>query len=637
MLLLLTFISLFLFNKIYFPSFFKEYGMSKTILIFSTLIVIITEFLSIFNLINLLSIIIFWSLITIMLLLFLLKRKRKLKKYLISSINHQKNSYRNYSLFQRTIIFVLFLFSIIIFFQGVLYPPNNWDSLTYHMSRIMYWIGNESVDHFPTHILRHLYQPPFSEFCILHFNLIQGNDYFSNNLQLVFLLLSLFLINSILKKLNVSVNNRLIILVLTISIPSVVLQASTTKNDIICGYFVLSTILYSINILTEQNFKNFLFLGMSIGLGMLTKGTFYIFALPLILFILYVFLKSLIKDTKFNIIINGLFAVIIIIVLNFGHFRRNYRVNNDILNIDETEGKMYSNSKMNFSLLSSNILKNSGLHLGYPIDTIGDKLIRKINNNYIGVDLNNADTNYLNIDYEGRTTITTHEDAAPNTYHFIIVFLSIILGILINFFKMNKKILLLLGLIIIQFVLFCGFLKWQPWHTRLHIPLFMVSMLLIGVLIDKYKFYKLFIILSIPFSLCSFCFYTFYNNLRPLVTNTLYTKNIKISDKRSKKYFSNQLYLYNDYSKAIDLINQKQNKKIGLIMSDWEYPLLSNCYYEKKEMYSINVGNITSKIEQKVDNVDIIISNLINKEFIEFNGKRYYNNTLNNQYIWAYQ
>jgi len=58
-----------------------------------------------------------------------------------------------------SIVTVIFL---LLFYQGIIYPPNNWDSLTYHMSRIMYWLSNENLNHFPTHILRHLYQPPFA-------------------------------------------------------------------------------------------------------------------------------------------------------------------------------------------------------------------------------------------------------------------------------------------------------------------------------------------------------------------------------------------------------------------------------------------------------------------------------------------
>src|SRR5438876_2162587 len=39
---------------------------------------------------------------------------------------------------------------------GWVSPPNNWDSMTYHMSRVLHWIQNGSVANYPSHILRQL-------------------------------------------------------------------------------------------------------------------------------------------------------------------------------------------------------------------------------------------------------------------------------------------------------------------------------------------------------------------------------------------------------------------------------------------------------------------------------------------------
>ncbi|MFY8009574.1 MAG: hypothetical protein ACOVNW_07720, partial [Flavobacterium sp.] len=59
-----------------------------------------------------------------------------------------KSYHQTLLLKEKLLVGVLLVLLCLLFVQGLLYPPNNWDSLTYHMSRIMYWIGNESVDYF---------------------------------------------------------------------------------------------------------------------------------------------------------------------------------------------------------------------------------------------------------------------------------------------------------------------------------------------------------------------------------------------------------------------------------------------------------------------------------------------------------
>jgi len=61
--------------------------------------------------------------------------------------------------------------------------PTTWDSMTYHLARCTHWMQNRSVIHYPTHILRQLHMPPWSEFCLLQFILLAGNDCFVNFVQ----------------------------------------------------------------------------------------------------------------------------------------------------------------------------------------------------------------------------------------------------------------------------------------------------------------------------------------------------------------------------------------------------------------------------------------------------------------------
>ena len=616
---------------------FKELIL-KTVLIFSGFIVFITELLSLFKSLNLISVALLWSSLSLMLILFLLKDKKETFATLKNIKGTTFNYYKSLSIASRILLFFIIVALLSLLLQGLIYPPNNWDSMTYHMSRIMHWLSNESVSHFPTHILRHLYQPPFAEYFIMNINLLNGNDNFSNSVQLFYLTFSIIGIWSILDYFNCSRFHKLLGAFLLITIPSAELQATTTKNDIVCGFFVIIALYYCIKTYYEINIKNFIFLGLSIGLAIFTKGTAYLFLAPFLVFLAIFLVHKLIQTKNLKIITNGLLLLFVVLIINIGHFSRNYMVNKNILTVDTIESKGFTNENRSTSQFASNLLKNFGLQIGFPFQNKYDLWIREIHKKY-NVNIDSPDANWLQNKYQGTKKIETHEDIIPNTIHFfLILFCSLIIlsmGI-INPKKYLKE-LLLLTVVLLQLVFFVFYLKWQPWHTRLHIPIFMISTLLVIVVLKQFRWFSIVLFLCMPLLIYGFYFNFIYNNLRPIKTNLLYTKNIHIKDSRFKKYFSNQPYLFDEYNAVQDLIYKKSPKKVGLIISDWEYPLFSDFYYEKINILCINVGNITNKIQQNTKNVDAIISTNPETDSILFEGKKYINITPNNFYIWYYK
>lgn len=610
----------------------------KSALIFSGFIVLLTEILSLFKAINLTALIISWSFFSIVLLYFLFKNRKNFFSLVLTKKNDLVKKYKTLLIYEKLLLITISVFVLLLLFQGIIYPPNNWDSLTYHMTRIMYWIGNESVAHFPSHILRHLYQPPFAEYFILNLNLLNGNDYFSNTVQLLYLVLTFFSIWVLLTQLAIPRFYKILALFIAITIPAVELQATTTKNDIVCSFFIITAIAFCIKTYYSKNFSNFFYLGLAVGLAMLTKGTAYLFLAPVLAVFGLLLLIKIIKTKDFKLLLNGFAVILIILSLNICHFTRNYKIEGNILNIDKNEALAFSNQKMDGKLLFSNLLKNVGLHLGYPIETKADAGIRKLHT-LMNVPIDNTDTNYYNIKYDGPKENTTNEDLIPNLSHLILFLVSLCALTLMCFKKFKENIIPFLFILIIlsQIILFSAILKWQPWHTRLHIPIFLLIVVLITLAVYKSKWVRFFTIGSLPILFFSFCFYFLYNNIRPIITDPLYTKDIRLGDSRYKKYFAHQLHLYPEYSIILDKIYSTSPKKMGLIISDWEYPFLSDFYYDKLKVTAINVNNVTAKIPQDDSNIDVIISNSVKQNFISFKGKNYYNQTPDNVSIWFYK
>lgn len=643
MTILLLFISFFLLfltlsiTSNYNPN-FKTIAI-KSILLFSTSIVCITELGSLFYQLNYRFFVTNWLVFTFLNLVYIFRNKEVLS-HLKSLITERiKMFYFDLTNYQKIIYLSVTVIFISIFIQGIVYPPNNWDSLTYHMARIPSWISHQSIEHFPTSIFRQLYQPPFSEIVIMHLNVLSGSDYLSNSVQFVFLVFSLLLILNIVEFFDLPNSYKLIAIVLTITVPEIILQASSTQNDIVVSFFILSTIYFTLKSLKEFNIKNQVYLGLSIGIGLLTKGTSYIYLAPIIILFAIAIISRLFK-TKNNIYFYyPIVIVLIVISINSGHFIRNYKLSNNFLGIDKSESMMYSNQNMTPKLLVSNIIKNAGLHTGpYPINYLSDKVIFKLHS-LMGVNINNPDTNIAGMHYTGSPDVPNHEDSASNPFHFILLLLSFIF-ISYNFLKTKKAgiITIYILMFILQVVLFSFYLKWQPWNTRLHVPLFLIAIPIIIYAANKSHIFLKTQQIIIPILIIYAFGLILFNKSRPILSNE-YTSPIKLTDNRFKKYFTNRPELYNEYKFVLDNINKTDAKNIGLMLGtdDWEYPLFTTSYIENINPIHLKVTNISKKIPIKINTIDCIVSTTTNSTFINYNGKQFKNMNEQNSLIWIYQ
>jgi len=174
--------------------------------------------------------------------------------------------------------------SLLLFAVAVVTPTNNVDSMNYHMPRVMQWAQNHTLVHFPT---PHEYQnlrPYWAEAVILHFRVLWGNDQPAGLVQWMVMLFSLIASSGIADLIGGSRRAQWLTAVLTFSIPMGLLQSTTTQNDYVSAFWVVCLAYFVILSRQRRLLKlELLGLGLSLGLGMLTKGTFFPFAAPLML------------------------------------------------------------------------------------------------------------------------------------------------------------------------------------------------------------------------------------------------------------------------------------------------------------------------------------------------------------------
>jgi hypothetical protein len=628
---LLVFISVFRKNNHFFDS------LSLTYLLFSLTTTLFTEFLSSVNKLNLSGVKIIWLVFFLILILYFYFYKISLKTQITIIISKLSFFHKQLSTTSKIILSLNVLLILILLIQGIIYPPNNWDSLSYHLPRVIHWLNHNNLENYPTHIIRQLYQPTLCEYFILNFNALSDSDYFSNSVQLFFMLGSISICISISQQIFKKIN-YIPLLVLASTIPHALLESTSTQNDIVHSFFILSTVYFGLKLKKNINLRYFIYFGVAIGLALLSKAIAYIY-LPLIVLIIGLsIIVTIIKNRIYNKALLSILSIFIVIIINLPHSYRNFSMTGDIMGTDKKEKTDYLNENFKPMFIVSTVIKNVGLHFdSFFVGNLGNQLVEKAHI-ILNQDINAPGSNVFDMKYNCNHDWKNHEDTQPNFFHLILFCISIILLIIHsikNRKSVNNSLYLIVSIVTINFIFFCAMLTWEPWNTRLHLPLFFLMVICIYYLFQIETFKKIKNILLFQFLLYGYFVITF-NYSRPLL-NSKETAKIYPNESRFKKYFSNQLHLYQDYLNI--KLKIKQAKNIGLIITNdtWEYPLYSDFLDKRINPFHIKVSNYTKNIQTKYKKYNFIVSNTLNKDTLIINHKIYKKITKNNSNIWLYK
>jgi len=535
----------------------------KSSLIVSTLVVIFTEFLSFFRILTSDYIILLWLIISIISLVFLIFLIKK-NKLSFSNLHFEKILFflKKERIFIKGVI-VLISIIIILLFCVALTINHNWDSYTYHLPKVEHWIQNKNVDFFTTNNIRQLYLAPFTEYFILNLRLLSRNILFINFVQFFSLINCLLLASLIAKLFQLSKRGQLASLILALTIPMGLLQSTTTQTDLTVSFFVISFVYFGLSIIKERKIlvDAILFLCLSFSLGILTKATFYIFAFPFCLFFGIYYIR-LFKFKSFLL----LFSIILAFsLLNLPFLNRNYVQFGSPLGPQESHSL---NEKFGVKETLSNSIKNIGLHLATPNNSWNIKIDQTIArfHSFIKFPLTSVDTSFRNMKY--KTAFAVDHDRMGNFLHIILFFISCLI-IFIKFKTIPKLIKIYFVLITSGFILFAFLLKWQPWQTRLDLPIFFLMTPFLVYALSHIKWKSLTDFICITFLFISSIMVFVYEQKKPILGKTsIFLKN-------------NSSYIF-DYNAAMKIESELKDNdisNIGLILGgnswEWQYWLLS--------------------------------------------------------------
>jgi len=339
---------------------------------------------------------------------------------------------------------------------------------------------------------------------------------------------SLVVASLIAKRLGADRSEQILAAILALTIPVGILEASGTLNDYVVAFWIMCFYYFSLRLIMDGSDWSTQFgFCFSLGLAILTKSTAYVYALPACLWILVQYLRSFQK----GILVTVLFAGIVSLSLNVGHFARNMTTFGSIVG-SSAETNLYLNEVHTASAVVSNLIRNVSLHLVTPSEKINSYEVQAVKglHTLLGMDVNDPRTTFMAntlLFRYGLSTQIRHEVYAGNFLHFSLILLSVLAFLLKGkeiFDSRERMYVLAYACVALgTFLVFSVVLKWQPFHSRQHLPFFLLLTPFIAVTLNRtlkgpVNFVGILLLtLSVPWLL--------FNQSRPLVS-TAYLKHL---------------------------------------------------------------------------------------------------------------
>lgn len=393
-------------------------------------------------------------------------------------------------------------------------PPNNSDSMTYHMSRVVHWIQNRDVASYPTHILRQLHQNPWAEFAIMNFQILSSGDRLANLVQWFSMVGSILGVALIAMQLGAGMRGQILAAVVYATFPMGILQATSTQNDYVVSFWLVCFAYYTIALTVKRatDWSTLLGAGACLGLAILTKATAYLFAFP---FLLWLVLSRL-KTARWESWRSPFMIIFLALSINLGHYGRNLDLYGYVLG-PRQERAMYVSEVFTVSSIISNIVRNIGLHIGTPferINAVTEKGIRVLHT-LMGIETNDPRTTWAGREFH-IPIMSNHEDKAGNAIHLALIIMSVCLALKWGVLRETRSLLHYSIAVTVAFLLVSLFLKWQPWHSRLHLPLFVLRSPFIAIVLSKIPNHRVAVSIATVLVLAALP-WVLYNKSRPLL------------------------------------------------------------------------------------------------------------------------
>lgn len=606
-----------------------------TVVLWTFILLCITEVLSMRNGLTSTNLYIVWLLICLFIVFLIIfnyikNRGRKLHKRITNIL--KLNFVLIFNAIRKNLDIALFsLYSINLIMLAIFTVPYNWDSMTYHLTRIMHWIQNNSVAHYAALDLRQITSPPLAEFINLQVMLLHGNsDNLVNLLQCGAYLTNAIVVRGICQKLGLRRSFSNLACLLFLSMPTAFGEALSTQVDELASMWLLLFVYFFLDFVDKErklvwekrDIFRIAIMAVCIGLGYLTKPSI-MFAIAVLL--IWLFVVSIKRHDSIRIIT----AMCIVAFLTFGLVVSIEAIRN--ISTFHALSSPIAGERQLIGTLDPRYIVVDGLkNLTYNMPNIyinnSSLLLMKIVLKVASI--LKVDINAISIAEDGREFYlhppqSYGHDTAVNPV-IVISYVIILLCIIIKLIK-KKKVLNLFNTYVlcvgIAFFSFCMVLRWEPFVSR-----YMLSYLaLLCPAVAGYFQYRTGNNEKMKLCFLGILIFTCVVELIGLFGfHTNICKNQNISNREIGYYF-NRGDITEGYQSLINDLRQESNCTIGLLLGgdSYEYPLWVGLRNHISRMESVCVMNESSVYVDNDFSPEYIVTDTMDCDEMEYNGETY--------------
>jgi len=541
-------------------------ALVQAVILWGGFMVLGTEALSLFKVINRLALSVMWVL-PILAGVIWVWLWLKSGKVLRLPIIYHRDSWIG-TILDLFVILILVITAVVAFVS----PPNSNEAMISDMSRVAHWAQNQSLAHYATGVESQNSHSPGAGIMMLNFYILADGDDLVNFIAWIGFAGCAAAAASLAEVLGAKVNGQRMAAIFAATLPAAITMATSAMNDIVVSLWIVSAVLMVLQYTRKgQNPLSLILAAIAAALAIATKATSFIFLWPFALYIIIVLRR---RVGMGRMLLWAAFAFIIMGALNGGHFYRNHIAYGQFYRPVELTEQM--NEMRNWRVMVSNITRNAGLHADLPFPRADSWLKSNLVklHTMLGIELSDPRTTMGDAFYIPE--VNTSEMTSGNPVHAAMIIFSItaVVGMVL-LGKEDPEILVYTGAIFFSMVLFCYLLKWQPAGGRLQLPFFFLFAPIVSFLLDKLEKFELETVLAVVLLLYAVP-WLFQTQERPVLPDENRTYQLSVfNENRDQLYFATNPEDYKAYWAITNAIEGSNIQNIGLDLTSGseEYPI----------------------------------------------------------------